>query len=350
MTDTARQPATERRYWPTDGWREAFPEDHGLDSKQLNAARDHLSVHVPHMDSLLVVRGGYLVFEHYDRGDARTLRNVKSVTKSVTSALIGIALSTGDLDSIDELIGHLLPETFATVDDRRKRDITLRDLLTMRSGLEWAEYGADTVQMTTSPNWVQYVLGHALIRTPGTEFNYSTGDTQLLAAVLGKQTEMSALDYADLYLFGPLGITQRTWPADPQGINVGGAELALTSRDMAKFGYLYLNRGVWDGAQIIPETWIDESHVYHTMFDPASGAECDVLGYGFLWWLRPQGDADSAIAVGFGGQFVYVIPALDMVVVMTGRLGNVPEAFRDNRMLCQFNLVEDFIVPAVQEA
>lgn len=349
MSDSPTRPATDRRYWPTDGWRTASPEDQGLDSARLIAARDHLSAHVPHMDSLLVVRGGYLVFEFYDRGETRTLRNLKSVTKSVTSALIGIALATGDLDSIDEPIGYLLPETFATVDDRRKRDITVRDLLTMRSGLDWAEYGADSAQMTASPNWVQYVLDHPLIHAPGTAFNYSTGDTQLLAAVLNKQTEMSALDYADLYLFGPLGITQRTWPADPQGINVGGAELALTARAMAKFGYLYLNRGVWDGAQIIPAAWIDESHAYHTLFDPASGNECDTLGYGFLWWLRPQGDAESAIAVGFGGQFVYVIPALDLVVVMTGRLGSVPEAFRDNRMLCQFNLVEDFIVPAVQE-
>ncbi len=343
MTDHTPQ----RPYWPTNGWREVFPEDQGLDSKQLAAASDHLAVQVPHMDSLLVVRGGYLVFERYDRGDLRTLHNVKSVTKSVTSALIGIALSTGDLGRIDEPIGELLPEVFATVDDRRKRAITVRDLLTMRSGLDWAEYGADTVQMTVSPDWVQYVLAHALIRQPGTQFNYSTGDTQLLSAIISQQTGMSALEYADLYLFGPLGITQRKWPADPQGRSVGGAELALTARDMAKFGYLYLNRGAWDSDPIIPASWVADSHTYYTLFDPTSESDCAELGYGFLWWLRPQRDTDSAIAVGFGGQFVYVIPALDLVVVMTGRLGNVPESFRDNRMLCQFNLVEDFIVPAV---
>jgi CubicO group peptidase (beta-lactamase class C family) len=336
-----------RDYWPTDGWRTCPPEDQGLDPAGIRAAQAYLDERVPHIDSLLIVRGGYLVYEHY-RDDPAALHNVKSMTKSVTSALAGIAIQAGDLAGTGEKIGFLLPEIFATIPDRAKRDIRVSDLLTMRSGLEWAEYGPSAVQMTASPDWVRFVLGRPLIHPPGMHHCYSTGDSQLLAAVIQNLTGMSLLDYADLYLFGPLGITARRWPSDPQGINIGGAELKLTPRDMAKFGYLYLNGGMWAGDRIIPAAWVRESGVYHTLFDPESPDDCETLGYGYLWWLRPQGPHESMIAVGYGGQFVYVIPALDMVIVMTGTISDAPEHFRDNRMLCRFNLVEDFIVPAAR--
>ncbi len=336
-----------RDYWPTDGWRTCPPEDQGLDPAGIQAAQIYLDERVPHIDSLLIVRGGYLVYEHYQQ-DQASLHNVKSVTKSVTSALAGIAIQAGDLDNIDEKIGFLLPEVFATIPDRAKREISVPDLLTMRSGLEWVEYGPSAIQMTASPDWVRFVLERPLIHPPGTQFNYSTGDTQLLAAVIQNLTGMTLLDYAALYLFGPLGITARRWPSDPQGINVGGAELKLTPRDMAKFGYLYLNGGTWSGDQIVSAAWVRESGVYRTLFDPESPDDCETLGYGYLWWLRPQGPHESMIAVGYGGQFVYVIPALDIVVVMTGIISGAPEDFKDNRMLCRFNLVEDFIVPAAR--
>lgn len=337
-------------HWPTNDWHTADPADHNLDAARLDRARDYLSAHVPHINSLLVVRGGDLVYEHY-RDDARgadSLRNVKSMTKSVLATLTGIAIQAGDLFGIDEEIGAILPEAFATIADRNKRAITIRHLLTMRSGLEWAEYGPNAIQMTTSPNWLHYVLSRPLLHQPGAVFNYSTGDSQVLAAALQRLTGMTMLDYAALYLFDPLGITQRDWPADPQGITIGGAELRLTPRDMAKIGYLWLKGGRWDGDQIVPAAWIAAATDYHTTFEPRDERECEDLGYGYLFWLRPQAAYDSFIAVGFGGQFVYVIPALEMVVVMTGDLDAMPDNFRDNRMLCQFNLVEEHIVPAYQ--
>ncbi len=338
-----------RDYWPTDGWHTAEPAAHGLDPGGLDAARDTLREDTPHMDSLLVVRGGDLVYEWYgDTAGPDQLHAVKSVTKSVTSALTGVALDTGDLAGIDEPIGFLLPEALSTVSDRRKREITIRDLLTMRSGLDWAEYGASVVEMTASPNWLDYVLDHDLAAEPGTRFNYSTGDTQLLAAALQQATGMTLLDFADLYLFGPLGIPQRAWASDPQGVTIGGTELKLTPRGMAKFGYLYLNRGQWDGRQVIPADWVTQSHTAQIDLERQPD-DCSDLSYGLLWWLRGQGGHPSAIAVGFGGQFVYVIPALDMVVVMTGDLRAAPDSFRDNRMLCQFNLVEERIVPALSD-
>lgn len=338
-----------RDYWPTDGWRTAAPGALGMDVAGLEAAHTHLLAEYPTITSLLVVRGGSLVFEHYaDPSGPDTLHNVKSVTKSVTSALIGIAIATGDLAGLDETLGYVFPEAFTAGSDPRKRDITVGDLLTMRSGLDWEEWRGTTLQMTASKNWVEFVLDRPVRQDPGTAFNYSTGDTQLLAAILQRVTGMPALAFADLYLFNPLGIERRTWPTDPQGIHVGGAELSLRARDMAKIGYLMLNRGHWDGDQLLPADWVQAATAPHT--EAHADARGCPLEYGYLWWLRPQGPYESALAVGYGGQYIYVIPALDMVVVLTGDLRRVPPHFVDNRMLCQFNLVEDFIVPAVIDA
>ncbi len=329
----------------TNAWPTAAPADVDLDADLLEAAHRHLREHVPHMDSLLIIRHGILVFERYMRGmTPDRLHNLKSATKSITSLLVGVALATGDLGGLDESLGYILPELFAGADDRAKREITIRHLLTMRSGLAWDEYGASAIAMTASPDWVRYVLGRPLEHPPGTHFNYSTGDTQLLAVALQKLTGMSLSEYAALYLFGPLGITRYTWPADPQGVTIGGAELALTPRDLARIGYLALCGGRWGDEALVPANWIAESHRPHVAL--ATGDSCAGLGYGYLWWVRPQAGYDSALAVGYGGQFVIVVPALDLLVVMTGDLSDVPPTFRNNQMLCGFNLVEDFIVPA----
>ncbi|MBN2303725.1 MAG: serine hydrolase, partial [Anaerolineae bacterium] len=351
--------------WPTAGWQTASPADQGLDAQRLNAAVEHLDARYPHLDSLLIVRGGYMVLEH-DRAraasaaDIAPLRNIKSVTKSVLAALLGIAIQIGDLGGLHDTLGELLPEQFTTASDPRTRAITVEHLLTMRSGLEWAEWEGSTQHMTASPDWVRFVLDRPLAHDPGAVFNYSTGDTHLLAAILQKATGMTALAYADLYLFGPLGIERRRWTADPQGISIGGAELALTPRDMAKFGFLVLNHGQWDGQPVLPAAWV------HAMMRPratvfsgetdgktdgsAPPDDCARLEYGYLWWLRKQGDHASALAVGYGGQYIYVIPALDLVIVLTGDLSAgpraIPPAFRDNRMLCQFDFVADHILPA----
>ncbi len=337
-----------RAYWPTESWRESTPGDPGIDQDRLDQASHFLAAHAPHMNSLLVVRHGWLVYEWVKSATTPdALHNLKSVTKSVTSLLTGIALHTGDLQNLDEPLGYIMPDAFTHGDDRHKRDITIRHLLTMRSGFAWEEYGSSAIAMTAAPDWVRFVLDRPLAHRPGVAFNYSTGDTQLLSAALSRLTGMDLLSYADLYLFEPLGITSRAWPADPQGNTIGGSELALAPRDMAKIGFLALNRGVWGGNQIVPPAWIAESHRQHSVIEPDDRGDCADLGYGYLWWLRQQGNVGSAMAVGFGGQFIYVIPALDIVVVLTGDIATAPESFRDNRMLCQFNLVEDFIVPAV---
>jgi len=183
--DPSPRAAPPRAYWPTDGWRTAAPEDHRVDPAALDRLRAHLDEHYPHLDSLLVVRNGTLLREDYKGGAGPDdLRNVKSATKSVLSALIGVALDTGDLPDIREPIGSFFAGHFASIADRAKRAITLEDLLTMRSGLEWDEWGGTTIQMTASPDWVRFVLERPLAHPPGERFSYSTGDTQLLAAAL----------------------------------------------------------------------------------------------------------------------------------------------------------------------
>jgi CubicO group peptidase (beta-lactamase class C family) len=339
---------TNRPAWPVEEWQTAAPDAHGIDPGGLQATQDHLIDNYPTITSLLVARGGVLVHEWYATGDADTLRNTKSATKSVLSMLVGIALDAGDLGGLDDTLADLLPARMAGLDDRRKRAITVRDLLTMRSGLAWEEWRGSTLQMTASPDWVRFVLHRPLEREPGTQHNYSTGDSQLLAAALQRATGMSPLEYADMMLFLPLGIERRAWPADPQGITIGGAELALRARDLARLGHLYLNQGRWGDEQIVPAAWVRDSVHAHANVVPQATDDCPRLDYGYLWWLRQQGEYDSFMAVGYGGQYIYVVPALDLVVVMTGTVQDVPRHFADNRMLCQFNLVQDFIVPAVE--
>ncbi|NDJ79144.1 MAG: serine hydrolase [Chloroflexi bacterium] len=334
-----------RDYWPTTGWRTASPDAHGMDAGQLAHAHEYMTTAFPSLTSLLVVRGGHLVFERYADGyGPDVLHNVKSATKSVTSLLTGVAILTGDLSGVDEPLGALLP-TLLTGNDPR-RDIRLADLLTMRSGLDWAEWKGTTLQMFASGNWLDFILDRPVAHPPGTFFNYSTGDTQLVAAIVQEVTGMSLLAYADLYLFTPLGIERRTWATDPQGINIGGAELSLTARGMAKLGFLALNNGRWDGTDILPATWVEAMTTRHTPAQADSAGSCD-LSYGYLWWLRDQGSFASAMAVGYGGNYIYIVPDLDLVVAVTGDVKNVPKQFSDNRMLCDFNLVADYIVPAV---
>ncbi len=348
--DVAQNLAITREAWPTRGWPEANPAAHGMDPEKLAEADRTLAAEYPNLESLLIVRGGDIVYERYSGSTGPDKpHNLKSATKSVLSALVGIALSTGDLGSLDDRLSDFLPEMLPATADRRKRDITVCDLLRMRSGLEWNEWGGCTVEMTSRPNWIRFVLDQPLAYNPGEIHTYSTGDTQLLSGILQKATGMTALDFADLFLFKPLGITRRTWPSDPQGYSVGGTELSLSPRDLAKFAFLYLNGGRWEDQQVVPANWVADSTRQHSLVVPPDASDRPPIGYGYLWWLREQAGHPSFMAVGYGGQFAYVIPDLDLIVVMMGRLRSIPRMFADNRMIREFNVVAEHIVPAVSD-
>lgn len=279
-------------------WKDATPESQGVDSvalaKVFELARDkHLNVH-----SVLVIRHGRVVldvgFYPYKQG---TPHDGASVTKSVTSALVGIALGDGVLKTIDQPVAG---------------KITVKDLVSMSSGLEcgFKPGEQELAQMKLSPDWVRFALALEPKYEPGQRFGYCSPGFHLLSYTLSNAAGMSTLDYARKHLLDPLGIKEAVWPTDPQGRNTGWGNLHLLPRDFAKIGYLYLHEGVWEGKQVIPKAWVRESITQKVE------ARKDT-GYGYGWWIYDKRQPRMFEANGRGGQRVSVIPEKDAIVVFT---------------------------------
>ncbi len=297
--------------WSGD-WRAATPAEVGLDSGRLEKALQRIG-ELDGLQGVLVARHGRLVAERYFRGSAgQRPHNLKSASKSVLSALAGLAIEQELLD-LDQEIADVLPEG-RELDDPDKRTITVRHLLTMTSGLESTSFG-NYGSWVASRNWVRAALTRPLLADPGTRFSYSTGGTHLLSATLSRAAGRSTHDFARRHLFDPLGIGPSAWARDRQGIHVGGNNLSLRPRDMLKFGQLYLNRGRWDGEQLLPWQWVDQSTRPAGLAAPRGRGRI-YGGYGYLWWLRGPRERGAYIASGYGGQYIYVSPAEDMVVVV----------------------------------
>ena len=304
----------EREYWPTSSWKSSTPETQGMDSAKLSIADEFIQNRLPDAYSLLVVKNGYLVHEKYYRsGNPERVAVVHSVTKSVTSALIGIALDQGYLSSVDQKMIEFFPEYVTEKLDPRKKAISLKHLLTMSAGLKWNDWGPVMRFWYTSSNWGKFTIQLPLENNPGDAFNYNSSVSHLLSIILSKSTEVSTLDFADLNLFKPLGIQERTWQHDPQAYNTGAFGLGLSAQNMAKIGFLYLNNGFWDGQSIVPEYWVKES-TRQWMYAFNSYGH---TGYGYQWWIKEVDGCHSYRAWGRRGQFIVVIPKLDMVIVVT---------------------------------
>ena len=278
----------------------------------------------PRLHSLLVIRHGYLVVEEYFGGhQGDKLHTLQSVTKSFTSALVGIAISKGEFKGVNEKILDFFPDMTGIANmDKRKESIRLQDLLTMRSGTDYNENGPDSphFQLNRQPRgWDKFYLDRPMLRVPGTHFLYDSGGVILMSAMLKNRTGMHADQYAEKFLFKPLQIAQKFWFRNQEGHPHTGGGLALRSRDTAKFGLLYLQKGRWGSEQIVPETWVKESFIKRVDFGTAS----QTIGYGYLWWiLRPDPDGNGKdniyAAMGFRAQYIYVIPEHEMVVVVNG--------------------------------
>jgi CubicO group peptidase (beta-lactamase class C family) len=368
-TATSRQPSTgrsQRDYWPTAGWRTAAPSTQGMDPAVLDDLDTLVPERHPQVRSLLVVRHGYLVYERYWHGfDAADGHNSYSVTKSVTSALVGIALAEGRLRGLDQTVAQLLAAHLPRHADRRWGQVTVRQLLTMTGGLAGDDRstGGDeglTERLFRSRDWVGHILGRRLAASPGTTFAYSNASSHLLSAIVADSTGQSTLAFARAGLFGPLGIhsdnalepvivqpppqgqekayeqASVAWPKDPQGYQFGAAWLKLPARDLAKLGYLYLNGGRWNGTQLLPADYVRASTQPHSHphLLPEYG-----YGYGYGWWTTSVDLHYSFFAAGLGGQRVQVIPDLDLVVVITSDA----QQQRDDAQW----LVTQTIIPAV---
>jgi CubicO group peptidase (beta-lactamase class C family) len=312
-----------------------------LDSARLVGAYERAAA-LPRLRSLLVQHQGRIVGERYWRGATRERRaNIKSASKSIIAALVGIAIAEGHIRGLDETVGELLPAQTRGLDSA-KRAITVRDLLSMRSGLQptsFGNYGA----WVSSRDWVRDALRRPMVAERGGPMLYSTGSSHLLSAILTRATGMSTYQYAERRLARPLGIALRPWQRDPQGIYFGGNDMYLTPREMLRVGTLYLKGGVApDGRRVLPRAWIDSSSVPRTV-SPYNGHR-----YGYGWWIRESNGQRVLFAWGYGGQFIFVVPALDLVVVTTSD----PDArSRDGGHLDAIHaLLDDEIVPAALAA
>jgi len=294
---------------PDDNWGLSTPEAQGVDSRKLlEMFQDIKAKGGSDLHSILIVKNGYLITESYLPPYHReTLHNVKSATKSILSALVGIALEKKFLRSLDQKVVEFYPEY---VSEPQKKEITLRHLLTMTAGLAWS-YDQETAS-PTSPNDLESWKAVPMRETPGEKFEYNTMLAHMMSAVLTKASGKSTKEFADSFLFGPLGISDIQWTKDNKGIHLGGAELFLKPRDMAKFGLLYLNKGVWNGQQVVPGAWVEESTSPKLTIAPDVHYAV-ALKYGYWWWIPGQGYQ----ARGYNGQYIIVRPDLKMVVVVT---------------------------------
>ena len=304
--------AQETVYFPTTEWRASTPEAQGLDSAQLVSYLEPIFQDYFNRDSLVVIRHGYIVAEAYAPPYTVDMKHhMYSMSKSVTSALIGIMIGEGYLDSLDTPVLSLFPDRTVQNVDANKQALTVRHLLTMTSGFDCHDDAFETVSaMQKSDDWLQFALDLPMATAPGTEFNYCSPVTYILSGIITEKTGKSALDYAVEKLFAPLGITDYAWTSSPQGISLGYSDLQLTTRDMAKFGLLFLRGGQWEGKQIIPADYVAAA-ISHQTDNPWPDS-----GYGFQWWLTASDQVPSAI--GYGAQYILLDPEKDIEVVTAG--------------------------------
>jgi CubicO group peptidase (beta-lactamase class C family) len=290
---------------------------------------------VPRLHSLLVSHRGTLVLERYLNGRrAAQHANVKSVSKSVISTLVGIAIEQKHIPSVREPIGTYFPGILRGEANASTRAITIEDLLSMRSGLE-STSGRNYGAWVTSKHWVRYALTRKLETPPGAEMEYSTGNTHLLSAILSLATKKSTWQYAQEVLAKPLGFSLARWPQDPQGIYFGGNDMLFTPRQLVSYGELYLHRGRHGDRQVVPARWVDDS------FIPRGRSDFNDQMYGYGWWMREFAGEQAYFAWGFGGQYVFVIPRLQLVVVTSSSSATGEERRGHRRTIV--GLLEDVI-------
>jgi CubicO group peptidase (beta-lactamase class C family) len=298
-------------YFPGSTWRTSPPEAQGIDSEVLVELMNMIEAQRLPIHSLHIVRYGHLVLDAYFFPFQRDeLHDIASITKSVTTTLVGLALERGLLASLDAPVYPLLSANPPA--DPRKLQITLRHLLTTSSGLECGSqpYEREMLAMVATEDWVRFALDLPMREVPGTRFAYCSPGFHLLSALISRATGSAAEDFARQALFAPLGITDWRWPRDSQGINQGAGDLQMRPTDLLRLGYLFLRRGQWGGRQVIPNDWVAQATRPHVN---TPGTE----RYGFGWWIST--DIPGVFqGVGRGGQRLIVWPAKDVVVVTTG--------------------------------
>ena len=305
---------------PGDDWKASTPAEQGLDPKLVadlySRAAEHKTLY-----GLLIIKNGHLIAERYfNRGALEREVALASVTKSYTSALVGIALHQGCLSSVDQKMLEFFPEFVGQLNDPRKEQITIGQMLQMRSGYPWEEdTPAYLDRLFADNNWLRHIVDFPLTSDPGTRFGYSNLTAHLLGVIVARACDTNLRTYGQQNLFRPIGAQVGFWPMDADGNYFGSGDISFTARDAAKFGLLYLYNGVYEGKQVVPAEWVKESlQTYSTgLYGDRLGRYFRDIGYGYLWWSARAGKHQFSYAWGHGGNLIILLDGLDMVIVTT---------------------------------
>jgi len=323
-------------------WVLSSPEEQGLDPSELqNAVDEAESLEIVH--SLLVIRNGYLVLEEYfNDNNAYQGFEIRSITKSFLSALIGIAIDKGFINSIDDKLLDFFPEYVTNEIDERKYDITLKHLLLMQAGFPGDQ--SDYYDNIDSYNLVESFLKIPLVRDPGEQVIYSTATAHLVSAILSKSTGLNAWEFAKKYLHPQLGIDFINWDMDLQQNSIGGTGITCNSRDLARFGFLYMNDGFVDGTQIISKNWI-EMTFSDELLKNRSWGPISHLGIQYYWWSGQFDSQSFMMASGYGGQFIICFPEQELIIVTTGDPYNYSSSYNVKIL----RIINDHILGSILE-
>jgi CubicO group peptidase (beta-lactamase class C family) len=320
--------------YPTPGWQISTPEAQGVRSQLLADMIEHIEKNRFNIDSISIIRNGHMVLDAYFGPFSKGQKHpIYSCTKSIMSALIGIAIDKGYIQTVDQPIMGFFPDKeFANMDEIKK-SITLENLLMMASGLKCRDSylyrWAGLREMKYSYDWAQYVLDLPMSEAPGEKFEYCNGVSYLLSVIIQNTTKMKTLDFARKHLFESLEIFDVEWERSPQGVDIGYGRMRLNPNDMAKIGLLYLNKGRWGNKQILPSAWVEVSTRAHIAAKPFDQ-------YGYQWWVDSAGNYAAA---GYKGQRIFVAPEKSLVVVITADLTSIESTTSDYLLL-------SYIIPA----
>ena len=334
--------------WPTAGWSKSTPAAQGLDEEKLSSLdKEFATGKHGYLDGMLVIRNGYIVYSKKYVQDYETpfkgtntapgqynyydpdwhpyykgteLHSMQSISKSVTSAIVGIAIARGIIPDVNVKMSGYLVEFSTSDSNLQRQNMTLEDVLTMRTGIKWDESTVSYTDpanscagMEQSRDWVQFVMNQPMAAEPGDVFVYNSGATMLLSHMIRKTTGLEVDEYGQKYLFEPLGIKEYYWKRTPRGLTDTEGGLYLKPEDLAKIGYLFLKDGIWEGRRILPEGWVKES------VTPRVELASSKTRYGYKWWLLPYKEGKYAITgLGYGGQRLIIIPDKELIAVFTG--------------------------------
>ena len=302
-----------------DGLAVSSAVEQGVDSVSIDKAYRRAQ-NLDNLYSLLILKNGYLIAEAYfNNATASDARPVASVTKSITSALTGIAIRENLIPDTDQRLKDYFPEIDWESTDTRKSEITVEQVLQMRTGYPWEEYDGYLGTLHSTNDWIPFLEEFPLMHDPGTEFGYSNFTAHMMAIIIARCADQSLQSFAREQLFDEMGIGIQSWPMDKHGYYYGSGDIAISPRSMAKFGQLYLDEGVWNNIQLIPSEWVERSLTIYSSSTYSSEILSYISGlkYGYLWWTGTSGNHQLWFAWGYGGQMIAIVDDLDLVVVTT---------------------------------